>query len=1127
MKSRKPRTSVLLVPLFLAILSINTSSAPVVWDLDEVSLDLEGMWKIAYDPENAGLQQGWLKSRPAKLYDIKVPSCFEETREGAGYDGVVWYYHHFTIPDEFRDKALYLDFGAVNYACRVWLNGVAISNHEGGYHRFRFPLGSAARLKEANELVVRVVDPGRKPVDGLTLRAIPNGKESWYFNFGGIYRSVHLLGKPPASIEDIAIVADPATGKITVQLDIEKRQGAPSDLPLQIKIVPVRDQGREIAATEQKPSLNQGKNQVRVELQVAKPDLWSPDNPYLYRLNATLGKLSHKTADFGFRSFTIENGEFRLNGKPMFIKAVLYQPYYPATLAYPPSEDFVRREVQMMKEAGFNLVRCHAAVAPPLLLRLADEVGLMVLEEPSLGWVNGPLDTIAKACLAEVNDMAVRDRNHPSVIAWGTISQGGGDLSKMVDLLARRALQIDPTRPVFGDWPARWIEASGRGCFAYLPGNSEPLAVGGGQMFLHTPMSEDEYRRLSTLGTTSSLNFVAAVGSGGMTNLRDAVNRFGGRDFLEDFRLMKRYQENAEKDFSRYRLQEVFWNLDNLFNIVQGAQRDAAAEMIEALRANPNVDGYCYSQWRDAAWECSGGVVDVWGNQKRVMEILRRVNEPTHIVLRCTPASTCLDRPVRVQAVVINEGVLSGSCRVEFVMYRADGRELPRQKVSVELADKRRITSLAPIECRMEGPTGFCRVRAEFYDPTNKKVSETEQRFLYVNSEQWDLSKYELMAIDASPARRTVLAASGVRLLSPPGWPRSRIVLAKAGGPTWQNRQRFEPVAEVLEQISREGGTLLLDCSDGIDSAAERIRLLSGKTVRTTSGFVGKFFLAGGPQWFNWFRQREAMTAELRTVIPQTAFFTEESAWHPQIAVVDGYGRFGGFACAERYWGAGRVIAFTLPLFDLVDRDPTARLLCSNLLRFCTDSQRIAGPGDLDRNRLLAQFEGRGDVAAFDWWVCGPFQCRDLGDGVRRDYSPEKEFEPTRTYVGYDNQRVGWKRYRSSQIGRINFTEAFGERQNAVAYALTYVWANKETRTMLRLGSDDGMRVFLNGRQVFEHTTPRSASPDQDRVEIVLHEGWNQLLLKVVNASSLWDGYVSIDEPVLWSPDRRSPQKSK
>ena len=1127
MGSQRLHRLAFLIPLLVVILSAAANAAPVLRELEEVSLDLGGTWRIAYDRRNIGLQKGWQKSRPGDLREIKVPSCYEETPEGAGYDGVVWYFTNFTIPNEFTSKTLYLEFDAVNYACRVWLNGVEIGGHEGGYHRFRLPLGSAARAKEPNDLVVRVVDPGRQPIDGLTLRDIPNAKESWYFNFGGIWGGVRLLGKPALSIEDVSVVADPASGKVAVQLDVEKREGAPRDLPLQIKIVPTREQGREVAAVEQKPALNSGANRLKMELSVANPELWSPDSPRLYRLTATLGNLSRRHMDFGFRSFTIEKGGFQLNGKPVFLKAVLYQPYYPGTLAYPPSEDFARREVQMMKEAGFNLVRFHACVAPPSMLRTADELGLMVLEEPSIGWVYGPSDRIAKPCLAEIADMIARDRNHPSIVAWGTVSQATGDLAKLSGLFARRALQLDSTRPVFGNWPARWTEAAERACFVYLPNRPEPLAIAGGQMFPRFPLSDEEYSRLNTLGTSSPLAFLAAIGSGGMTNLREAVSRFGGREFLEDCQLFKHYRDAAEKDFNERRLQEVFNNPDGLYNQAQEAQLSAAVEMVETLRTNPNLAGYCYSQWRDAAWECGPGVVDVWVNPKRVYGALRRLNQPVYVVIRCTPGCASLDRPVQTQAIVINDGGPSGQYRLELILFRADNRELPRQKIAVELSGAKRVMPVAPVEWRIEGPTGFCRIRAELYDSSNKKIAENERRFLYVASEQWDLSKYEVLAIDPSAQRRSVLAASGVRLLDPPAWPKSQIVLVSATGRIWQSRERFEPLAEALEQINREGGTVLLDCSDGFDSTVGRVRLLSGKTARTAGGFIGRFSFAGGPPWLGWFFARQPMMNEWRSVFPQTALLSDEREWHPALAVVDGYGRFGGFAWAEKAWGMGKVMAFTLPIFGLADRDPTARLICSTLLRHCSDNQRFGSPGGLDRRVILARFDGTGETTASDWWVCGPFACRDLGEGLRRLYPPEKEFLPNRTYPGYDKQNAAWKRCRSTGLGRINFGEVFGERPNAVAYALTNLYVKKETRTVLRLGSDDAIRVFLNGSQVFENPIQRSGSPDQDRLEITLKEGWNQLLLKVVNAADRWEAYVSTDEPVIWSPDRQPPKPAK
>jgi len=608
-----------------------------------------------------------------------------------------------------------------------------------------------------------------------------------------------------------------------------------------------------------------------------------------------------------------------------------------------------------------------------------------------------------------------------------------------------------------------------------------------------------------------------------LTNLHTCLDGFGGRDYLDDYKLLKRYRDRAERDFSDYRLSEFVENLAGLCRACQDAQAAAATDMIEALRANPDVDGYCYSQWRDAAWECGPGVVDVWGNPKQPYEAFKRLNQPVNLALRLLRGATNLDRPVEVEAAIINEGVLSGRCIVQFVLHGVDGRNLHEAKVAVELDKARRVTFTEPISFAISGPTGLCRLSAQLLDPSGAKAAEAERQFLYVSGEQWDLSQYDVLAIAPEPRRRSALAASGLRLLAPPALPQSRTVLVSAQGPVWTSPRQFEPLAESLEWINREGGTLLLDCSAGIDPAVERVRLFRGKTTTAVGGFLGKFLLVRFSRRLGWTPARQAMTGEYRSIMPRLALVPEQRDWRADIVLVDGYGRFGGFALAEQRWGAGRVVLFTLPILNILDRDPTARLMLSGLLSYYGEHPRIASPGELDRRLLLARFEGSGEIAGFDWWLCGPFSCPDMASGLRHTFAPESEFETSCFYPGHGDQQARWKRYHSEKGGHISFSDAFGELGNAVAYALAHIHADRPTRTVLHVGSDDAVRVFLNDRLVLESLITRSAAPDQDRAEIVLEEGWNRLLLKVVNESGEWEAYVALDEPLAWSPDRKLP----
>jgi len=1127
---RKPYLAFVLL-LWLAGSSAPADGASIERDLGELRLDLGGNWKIVLDGDNVGLGRGWWKKPPpgGEVRSIQVPSCFEKTHWGAGWDSVVWYYHDFEIPRDFRGKDLYIEFGAVNYACRAWLNGTEIGRHEGGYHGFRFSLKGAAKIGATNHLVVRVVDPGKEPVDGLTLRSIPNGKESWYFNFGGIYRPVVLVGKPPVSVEDVFVAADPKTGKVSAGVEIARRADGPSSVALELKVTkeqPGGDSRKILASLEKRLVLEPGANRIKAELEVANPAAWSPDSPNLYKLTARAGDFSRKSVVFGFRSFEIKNGRFYLNGRPIFVRGVVYQPYFPRTLAYPPSKGFTRREVSMMKQAGFNLVRCHAGVAPPELLDAADRGGLMVIEEPSLGWVYGPLDAIAKPSLAEVEGMVRRDRNHPCIVAWGTISQGGGDLAKMGDLLARRALQLDPTRPVFGDWPARWVEDSEPdACKVYLPGSTEPVPISGGQIFPTVPVSEQTRERLNTLGTTGSLNFVSAVGSGGMPDFGRCLEGFQGRDYLEDYRLVRRYRDNAQKDLDTFRLNRIFGNIGEIARQSQRVQAKAAQKIIGALRTNPNLAGYCWSQWRDAAWECNTGVVDFWANPKTVFDKLRNTNRPVSLALEIKPDAARLDDPVAIRAVAINDARVKGTYEVALEIRRPDRRVVKERKAKIRLYPGARLVPLSVMRLHLSGgPSGFWIVRARLTAPSGKKVAEIERRFLYVGRKEWDLSNYDILAVGVGSKERSVLAASGLMVLAPPAWPKSKIAAAPARGAIWRDRARFEPVADALEQINREGGALLLDCSKGLDPAVERLHILQeGKLNPTAGGFIGKFLLVRSTSRFAWFPVPKAMAEEFGSVAPRTAVFTREPTWEPYIAVVDGYGRFGGYVWAEKPWGAGRIVLLTLPIFEKADLDPTAHLLLLDLLRYYSSHSRMGAPGPVSRETLLDQFETGGDISPMEWWICGPFEAANVTEAFDKAFGPESRPDPKHSYNAAGGKVVRWRRYKSPVSGHINFSEALGANDNAAAYALTYFYSEKPAEVALFLGSDDAIKVFLNGRLVFQNRVERSAAPAQDRASLKVEKGWNSLLLKVANGSGEWEAYVSINRALLWSPDRKRP----
>ncbi len=138
-----------------------------------------------------------------------------------------------------------------------------------------------------------------------------------------------------------------------------------------------------------------------------------------------------------------------------------------------------------------------------------------------------------------------------------------------------------------------------------------------------------------------------------------------------------------------------------------------------------------------------------------------------------------------------------------------------------------------------------------------------------------------------------------------------------------------------------------------------------------------------------------------------------------------------------------------------------------------------------------------------EWYVIGPFPNERKSEeerlGLDTVYPPEKEIELNKSYLGADSQQVSWKLYKTPESGRFQLWDKVKPYELVVAYALTYIYSPKDQAVPLLVGSDDGIKIFLNDKPIHEKLLVRISEPDQDRVPLQLKKGWNKLLLKVEN----------------------------
>lgn len=432
---------------------------------------LNGEWDFVFDDGNIGLSEAWQLNWPIfqdhpGMYNLKiqVPYPYQSEKAGLhpherGVHPVMWYKREFEIPEDWKkdpnwgQQELILNFGAVDYKASVWLNGqLAWENHQGGHVPFSFNAKPFLKAEGKNVLVVRAEDPqlltqarGKQDSSGIS-RGID------YPDTSGIWQSVWMEPVHKAHIEEMKVT--PIVNGNETALDIS----IPLRTAVQVATAEVIAlDGDQVITAKEVPKQIGG---VQMRLDIPNAKLWSPESPNLYNLQIRLkdrdGNILDEAGSYtGLRSIGLENGRFMLNGKPVFIKSVLDQGYWPESLLTAPDGEALKKDVELIKACGFNHARKHQKVEDPRYFYWADKLGLMVFEEMANSRVSTPESD--EKLIREWENVVQRDYNHPSLVGWvpGNESWGQYRLRKgdprqyaVLERLLAVTRRYDMTRPV-------------------------------------------------------------------------------------------------------------------------------------------------------------------------------------------------------------------------------------------------------------------------------------------------------------------------------------------------------------------------------------------------------------------------------------------------------------------------------------------------------------------------------------------------------------------------------------------------------------------------------------------------------------------------------------------------------
>lgn len=450
-------------------------------------INLNGNWDFTFDDLDVGIKEKWYKKEASNKFDKKilVPFCFQSELSGindTSFHDIIWYRREFVIPKKFQDKRVLAHFGAIDYRCRVYVNGEHIDSNEGGY--IGFSMDITQYVKEHNVLVVKVEDPSQD-------LEIPRGKQYWqreierifYPRISGIWQTVWLeFVSSDLYLKKVNLVPDIDKSELMVEFKLFGIEF--TDIVVLIEIL----FNEKVVTTEEvnlkfltnydfdRKRLNRiifPKTRNRFKLKISIPKdklyLWDTDHPDLYDMyikifNKSTGSIYDVVKSyFGMRKISLSknieeyNKKILLNNKPIYQKLFLVQGYWPKGLYTAPSDDHIIKDIQYIKDFGFNGLRTHQKAFDPRFLYWCDKMGVLVWGEIGNSYIF-TVDS-QKRLINEFIAEIERDFNHPSIITWVPINESWGvygskgikKRASYTQSLYNFIKSIDPTRLVVDD----------------------------------------------------------------------------------------------------------------------------------------------------------------------------------------------------------------------------------------------------------------------------------------------------------------------------------------------------------------------------------------------------------------------------------------------------------------------------------------------------------------------------------------------------------------------------------------------------------------------------------------------------------------------------------------------------
>lgn len=590
------RTAILIALALLFILVFNSKAQDIPRpehpqpQFERTSwMNLNGTWDFTMQTKIENPEENW-KTIP-QTFDrkIKVPYAPETLISGIGYTDYilgVWYKRTFKVPENWQGQRIFVNFGGVDFDSRVWINNQPVGRHVGGTGSFEYEITKALRSGE-NEIVVYAYDNVQSDKQSLGKQARPE-KPRWgsitYNRVTGIWQTVWLEARPQKFVERVFIVPELDKSEFTVTPEFNGISFGDK-----FEVIVTTPQGGKVASAS-----TNAMDGYPVSVKIPKPHSWSPEDPYLYNIEYKLIPVSGTGDNIksyaGLRKFHIEGNKFYLNNKPIFLRMVLDQGYYPDGAWTAPTDADLKNDIQLSIDAGFNSARLHQKVFEPRFHYWADKLGYITWAEFADwgGGVHNFKDN--EGLINEMNEWReaiIRDRNHPSIVAWTPFNEKSGAAGNnpefyryIIKSFYDLTHALDPTRPV--NTTSGYVNVV-TDIFTVHDYNQNPVTF------------KERYLSVDPMNPEKAyvVNPKLAVPYAGQPYV---VDEYGGTGWLPDY-VTSKPPEGTTNMMGRFAI-GYGKTADQVLVIVK--------ELTDVLLQNPNISGFTYCQLTDVEGEVNG-----------------------------------------------------------------------------------------------------------------------------------------------------------------------------------------------------------------------------------------------------------------------------------------------------------------------------------------------------------------------------------------------------------------------------------------------------------------------------------------------------------------------------------------